>query len=214
MIKITNGIYQCPFGEQEAFNASHFRLKKPKTEALNDLSDTPLPFKEDDIIFKKTSRGITVEIPMKTGEEVYGFGLQLKSFNNAGRKKFLRTNADPVADTGDSHAPVPFYVSTYDGGCAYGLLVDTVKYTTFYCGSSRKIQKEKAPAVVEDYTVKTTVEELYSSVDRTDMNMLIEVEHVSGCLIYLFTGETVEEVCRKYILFSGGGCLPPLYGLG
>ena len=243
MNKIANGIYQCTFGEQEIFNADSFRLKKAKFDVLNELSDTPLPFKEEDITFKKTSRGITLSLPMKTEEEIYGFGLQLKSLNNAGKKKFLRTNADPVADTGDSHAPVPFYVSTCDNTKAYGLLVDTVKYTTFYCGSSRKAPKEKAVTVADDsvykeeastvveasvykeeastiveasvYTVKTTVEELYGSVERTDlMNMLIEVEHVEGCLIYLFSGETVEEVCRKYILFSGGGCMPPLYGLG
>ena len=33
-------------------------------------------------------------------------------------------------DTGDSHAPVPFYVTTR----GYGVLVDTARYATFYGG--------------------------------------------------------------------------------
>ena len=40
----------------------------------------------------------------------------------------LRVNADPVADTGDSHAPVPFYVSNR----GYGIFIDTARYVNVY----------------------------------------------------------------------------------
>ena len=57
----------------------------------------------------------------------------MQSFIQRGLKKTLRVNADPAIDSGDSHAPVPFYVTTR----GYGVLIDTARYATFYCGESR-----------------------------------------------------------------------------
>ena len=91
-----------------------------------------LPFEETEIQFEQTARGITVTLPMKTDEDIYGFGLQLLSLNAAGRKRYVKVNSDPRMDTGESHAPAPFYVST----AGYGLLVDTYRYATFYMGTN------------------------------------------------------------------------------
>src|SRR5437868_13888125 len=65
---------------------------------------------------------------------VYGLGLQFQSFMQRGLKKKLRVNADPVVDSGDSHAPVPFYVTTR----GYGVLIDTARYATVYAGNKKR----------------------------------------------------------------------------
>ena len=82
------------------------------------------------IVGKKTKRGYLLEFPLSPKEQIYGFGLQMKGFNHKGRKLTLRVNADPIAKTGDSHAPVPFFVST---GC-YGMYFDTARSIQIHCG--------------------------------------------------------------------------------
>src|SRR5690348_2862741 len=71
-----------------------------------------------------TARGTMLRLPLAPREGVYGFGLQLLSFAQRGKKKTTRVNADPRVDSGDTHAPVPFYVTT----AGYGVLVDTARY--------------------------------------------------------------------------------------
>ena len=40
------------------------------------------------------------------------------------------------------------------------------------------------------------------------------IPRVSGVDVYIFAGPTALDAVRRYNLFSGGGCLPPLWGLG
>jgi alpha-D-xyloside xylohydrolase len=141
-------------------------------------------------------RGYRVRIPLAPNEVVYGLGLQLQSVIQRGLKKKLRVNADPKMDTGDSHAPVPFYVTT--GG--YGILVDTARYATFYCGGKvRKGAKANAanPGKFQEAT-----------------EVLVEVPEADGVDVYVFGGPSMREAVQRYVLFSGGGPLPPRWGLG
>lgn len=208
-MKISNGVYKYVFGQPETVNADTFRYKAPKLDKLAELSDLPEPFGKDgeNIRSYTTRRGFTLEIPMDMKEEIYGFGLQMKCISSNQQKKFLRTNADPVANTGDSHAPVPFYVSTFDRETSYGLLVNTVGYTHFYCGGSKRLRKNADKTIAKQ-------DQIEINSHFSESSILIELEHAQGAEVILFRGETVEEVCRKYILYSGGGCMPPLYGLG
>ena len=75
-------------------------------------TETDIKYNVSDISFKNMARGCVIEFPLKGSEQIYGFGLQLKGFNHKGTKLSLKANADPVAYTGDSHAPVPFFVTT------------------------------------------------------------------------------------------------------
>ena len=141
-------------------------------------------------------RGYRVRIPLAPNEVVYGLGLQLQSVIQRGLKKKLRVNADPKMDTGDSHAPVPFYVTT--GG--YGILVDTARYATFYCGG--KVRKgAKANAANAGKFQEAT-------------EVLVEVPEADGVDVYVFGGPSMREAVQRYVLFSGGGPLPPRWGLG
>ena len=100
------------------------------------MTQAPLPEPSGSI----SPRGTTIELALRPDELVYGFGLQLVSFAERGKKKTLRVNADPKVDTGDTHAPVSFYVTT----AGVGLLIDTARYFSFYVGDARP--KPEVPA--------------------------------------------------------------------
>ncbi len=141
-------------------------------------------------------RGYLARIPLAPNEVVYGLGLQLQSVIQRGLKKKLRVNADPKMDTGDSHAPVPFYVTT--GG--YGILVDTARYATFYCGD--KVRKGARSNAANPGKFQEATE------------VLVEIPEAGGVDVYVFGGPSMREAVQRYVLFSGGGPLPPRWGLG
>jgi len=185
MKELYPGVYAITLGQPEALTPQAFREYPPREEALHKFARTPCPFEEDKIPCRTSARGFILELPLDGFEQIYGFGLQLKSFGQLGKKKTLRCNADPRGDTGDSHAPVPFYVSTN----GYGVYVDTARPVSFYCGANEK--KGHAPRA-----------------------MAIEVPAAQGVTLYIFAGENMLEAVRKYNLFGGGGAMPPMWGLG
>lgn len=187
MEQIANGIWKIRLGTPEELTPVSVVEPQAATERLASLPAVDdAPAVASHTVSRTTPRGSVVELPISGDEQIYGLGLQLKSFNQKGRKKHLRTNADPVADTGDTHAPVPLYVST----AGYAVLVDTARYASFYCGSSVKLT------------------------GRTGRHMVIEVPVVQGVDLYFFAGPDLKSAVQRYNLFSGGGCIPPCWGLG
>jgi alpha-D-xyloside xylohydrolase len=75
----------------------------------------------------------------------------------------------------------------------YAVVLDTARYTCFCCASS-KLHR--------------------SSEKSSDGIITAEITGVKGMHGYFFTGEDVADICRRYVLFSGGGAMPPLWGLG
>lgn len=145
-------------------------------------------------------------LPLGSHEEIYGFGLQFFSLDHRGKKRAIRVNADPRSDTGDSHAPVPLYVSSR----GYGILVDTARYATFYCGEvlprPSTDTEEDGNGILPRYT--KTLE------DNQASRIVVEVPNVQGVDVYFFAGPSMLDAVRRYNLFSGGGVLPPEWGLG
>ena len=133
---IAPGIWKLTLGTPESLTPSGLAATTPEHVHLAALpSVDACPLAPAAITATPTLRGFQVRLPLLSTEQLYGLGLQFLSFNQTGLKKTLRVNSDPVADLGDSHAPVPFYVST----AGYGVLVDTTRYATFYCGSANPI---------------------------------------------------------------------------
>jgi len=138
------------------------------------------------LTFRTSSRGCVVSLAVMPGkEDFYGLGLQFKSFCQTGKKKIMRVNADPAYDLGDTHAPVPFVVST----AGWGLYVDTARYAVFYCGNAVEA-------------------------GGGGPRLLVDIPTARGVDLYFFGGPTPREAVQRYNLFSGGGILPPLWGLG
>jgi len=125
----------------------------------------------------------------------------------------LRVNADPTGDTGDSHAPVLFYVSSH----GYGVFVDTARYLTIYCGSKTR-KGEGGSSRPVDERAAADVAQLPQSLERFHMDrageILLEAPEARGLDLYVFGGPSLREVVQRYNLFAGGGPLVPRWGLG
>lgn len=205
-VQVHPGVWRATIGTPESFTPVAQRLVPPMTSAFAQLPSSghapPL-----ELTATKSARGCTVRIPIQPGEEIFGFGLQLLSFQQRGKKKLVRVNADPQADTGDTHAPVPFYVTT--GGI--GILVDTARYASFYVGSAHPSPVHPVSSVTGE-----SIDPKYTGAGQKDQNdfVAVDVPTVSGVDIYLFEGPEMLTAVRRYNIFSGGGFTPPEWGLG
>jgi alpha-D-xyloside xylohydrolase len=204
---IEPGVWRTTIGTPERYTPVSSRLVPPQTVAfakLPSVDAAPLP----PIAGKRTTRGCLVQLPLRPDEQIFGFGLQLLSFAQRGKKKIARVNADPKSDTGDSHAPVPFYVTT----AGFGVLVDTARYATFYFGDARPkpahAATESSGGANPDPNYTHTVKESDSG------SVVIDVPHAAGVDIYLFAGPDMLNAVKRYNVFSGGGHVPPEWGLG
>lgn len=158
------------------------------------------------IEFYINKRGANLILPLEPDEQIFGMGLQLKQFNHRGTKQVCRVNSDPVSPTGDSHAPVPFFLSSK----GYGIYVDTARYAEFYFGSSKLLNKTNAKAKA---TIADNTEDLYTSKITTDANISIHIPYAEGVDIYIIEGENLTDVVAQYNMLSGGGCDVPEWGL-
>lgn len=170
-------------------------------------SEDAINYDLSNIDFKLTSRGCVLEFPLCEDEQVYGFGLQMKGFNHKNHKLMLRSNSDPVANTGDSHAPVPFFVTTK----GYGMYFDTARYIEVHCGYGKNKNREP----IENNTIITTAQDLYKKCGLKETTVMsVEIPATKGIDVYIFEGETILDIVSEYNRFSGGGCDVPEWGLG
>lgn len=205
------GIWKLTFGQPEPLTPSGVlppdSRRDERLSVLPPISDCPLAASAISAV--PTARGFQLRLPLATDEQLYGLGLQLLSFNQTGLKKTLRVNSDPIADLGDSHAPVPFYVST----AGYAVLVDTTRYATFYCGSAQPAAALRSHATEGAATLDTGT--LYAArAPAESREVVVEIPSAQGVSIYIFAGPSLRETVQRYNLFSGGGVLPPRWALG
>jgi alpha-D-xyloside xylohydrolase len=204
--QIHPGVWKATIGSPERFTPVSSRLVPAKAEAFTKLptvETAPLPA----IQGKRTARGCRMQLPLRPNEQIYGMGLQLLSFAQRGKKKVVRVNADPKVDTGDSHAPVPFYVTTE----GIGILIDTARYATFYFGDARP-----RPEHAVDSVESSNPDPNYTNSIRDGAagQITVEVPRAGGVDVYLFGGPEMLDAVRRYNIFSGGGVTPPEWGLG
>lgn len=200
------GVWRARLGAPEKFTPVSSRMIAPKAagfEKLPRVDNAPSP----SIKGHADSRGFVFDLPLRPDEEIYGFGLQYLTFAQRGKKKKCRVNADPRQDTGDSNAPVPFYVTTE----GIGVLVDTARYADFYFGNARPRPVKPAPLA----SVNTIAPNHTHTVPADAKSWItVDVPHVAGVDVYLFAGPTMLDAVRRYNVFSGGGVVPPEWGLG
>ncbi len=208
--QIENGVWKVRIGTPERHTPVSMRQFPVKSKALSALPERALPRELSALSVCQSRRGLVITLPMDSSEDIYGCGLQLKSVNHAGRKRTLRVNSDPVSDTGEGHAPVPFYVST----AGYGLFIDTYRHVEIYFGTNtqkgQSAHQTKVNSPHEEFS-ESALYALKRSHERRQI--IIDLKALDGVELYLFAGN-VRECVQRYNLFSGGGCLPPMWGLG
>jgi alpha-D-xyloside xylohydrolase len=203
-----SGIWRFTFGVPEKITPQSTRSTNPSKigmAALPIISTCPI-----EPLGVITKRGTLVKLPLKANEYIYGLGLQFQSFQQRGSKKMLRVNADPKVDTGDSHAPVPFFVTT----SGYGVLIDTARYATFYLGNEKRKLKENILNTKEGNNGWNPINGTYERLRLSENELMIEIPRTEGVTIYIFAGPTMLQAVQRYNLFGGGGALPPRWGLG
>lgn len=169
-------------------------------------NETDVSYPIDAIEFKENARGCMLRLPMDKSEQIFGLGLQLKSFNLAGRKLTIRPNADPRSAAGDSHAPVPFFVSNK----GYGIFVDTARHAEFYFGSSSLLNVYNEDGGAE---IKTSEADLYEIKISCTPNISIQIPAAKGVDIYIIEGKNITDIVSQYNMMGGGGCDVPDWGM-
>jgi alpha-D-xyloside xylohydrolase len=210
--KVAPGIWKIVYGTPEKYLPTDFK-EAPSLAGLQALPavDTP-PFKLNDINFRKANSGMVAELTVDTAEKFYGFGLQTNTFEQRGMRRDIRINSWVAGDIGFGHAAMPFYISSK----GYGVLVNTARYTTFYVASKGKLDTElsKGDTTVNGQKIALSTVDLYGKKHTRSNEISILVNGTEGVELYIFAGPHMREVLQRYNLFSGGGALPPLWGLG
>jgi len=207
------GIWKITFGWPERMLPSDF--KQPAR--ANDLQTRfPANVAEPEVVqsirFRQVPRGAVAGFHIDESEKIYGFGLQSNSFQQRGMRREIRINDSSVGDIGFGHASLPFFISSK----GYGVLVNTARYTTFYMTSQRKLADPGSGNASEpNRATASSPEELYNRLMTVAPDEVeFVVDGAQGMEVYVFAGPTVREVVQRYNLFSGGGAIPPVWGMG
>lgn len=205
--EIAPGVTKLQAGAPDKFTPYGVLAEKPLTGAMEKMPAGQLPFRPEDVTIDVNDRGCLVEVPLEDDEQIYGFGLQFETFGQRGLRKQPRVNDNPLNGLGYTHAPQPFYVSSK----GYGILVNTLHNTTFLCGSNQRRDSNRLEKSRDN--IATTTEELYSN--RSNGNRLfVDVPGARGIEVFIIEGPELLDVVKRYNLLSGGGALPPMWGLG
>ncbi|TDF91231.1 TIM-barrel domain-containing protein [Paenibacillus piri] len=197
------GVWSVRIGNPSQLSAMSVMGKQPEIEAMESLEQAEFPFAPAAIRIATAARRTVITLPLRREEAVYGMGLQLMKLNQRGRTRYLRVNSDPKQDTGETHAPVPFYVSSL----GYGVMVDTSRIVTAYCGSAVRMDSG-----LEGDAKDRNADAGWKATPVADTVELVVPE--GGADLYVFGGPTPLDAVRRYNLFHGGGTLPPRWGLG
>jgi len=197
------GVWTATVGEPEDFTPLSLLKAQPALAALEELPRPDFPLDPAALVADRAHGRTVVRFPLDDEEAIFGLGLQFLKVNHRGRTRTLRVNSDPIQDTGETHAPVPFYVSSR----GYGVLVNTARIVTICCGSTLRKDARRPPPIKDRNTDAD-----WPATPTSDV--LEIVVPGGGAELLLFAGPAMLDVVRRYNLFCGGGALPPRWGLG
>ncbi|MDP4291695.1 MAG: ABC transporter substrate-binding protein, partial [Bacteroidota bacterium] len=201
--EVAPGVWKTIVGNPESFNLLNAAGIQPNTEALRKLGTTPFPLSNADIAAEVSNGQTFLRFPLEREEQIFGFGLNFKTVYQRGRILELHVDHYGGVDNGRTHAPVPFYVS--DKG--YGVFVNSARYLKVWAGSAVRKDSPNAPEPRDRNTDKKWTSKPYSDA----VEILVPS---AGVEVYVFAGPTALDAVRRYNLYSGGGSLPPRWGLG
>ncbi len=210
---VAPGVWRLRFGVPEPFTPEKFRERAPALDGFSHLPEPGQPpFPPESVRCRIAPSRTVVHVPCdEPGEELYGFGLDPACFKQKGLRKWLTVSAAKMGETGASHGPVPFYLSTR----GYGVYVDTARVPAVHVARLDNRPATRHEDGAADAPA-TSTEALYTA-RKTPRGPEVVFDlpgNASGVDVYLFAGPSIRDAVQRYNLFSGGGCMPPLWGLG
>lgn len=210
--EIAPGVWRVRFGAPERFTPNSVREKQPDLEGISHLvAPSALPFKLDEIRCRITDSRTVVHVPCdEPDDQIYGFGLDPEAYEQKGLRKYLAVCAGVLTKTGASHGPVPFWLSTR----GYGVFVDTARVPFVHVARLTPLASGVNKA--GDGQPKASVAELYGERKATGKSeVVVEIPgDTTGVDVYVFAGPDLRTAVQRYNLYSGGGAVPPMWGLG
>lgn len=201
--EVAPGIWKARIGKPEAYDLLTAAAVSPDKKGLAALGKATFPLNKADVKATAADGKTYLRFPLQKQEQLYGFGLQFQHVHQRGRIFNLHVDHYGNADNGRTHAPVPFYVSSE----GYGVFINSARYLTVYAGSAVRIDSPNPPPVQDRNTDPNWSAHPYSDA----VEVLVPA---TGVDVYVFAGPKTLDAIRRFILFQGGGCLPPRWGLG
>jgi alpha-glucosidase (family GH31 glycosyl hydrolase) len=200
---VAPGVWRATAGAPEPVSLLGAAGGQPCRDALASMPPSDFPFPWAGVRAERRDGKTVLRFPLGADEQLYGLGLSFKAVQQRGTVKTLRVDHYGGSDNGRTHAPVPFYVSS----AGYGVLVDAARYMTVYAGTAVRADSDHPPDVRDRNT-----DPAWSAQPASDtVDVLVPAE---GAVVYVFAGPTMLDAVRRYNLYSGGGALPPKWGLG
>jgi alpha-glucosidase (family GH31 glycosyl hydrolase) len=201
--EVAPGVWRTVTGNPDKLNLFNAAGIKPLFKGLEKLGSAGFPLSPDKISAEIVNGETYLRFPLEKEEQIFGFGLNFKTIFQRGKILQLHVDHYQGSDNGRTHAPVPFYVSQK----GYGVFINSSRYIKVYAGTAVRKDSPEAPVPLDRNIDKKWTADPYSDA----VEILVPA---SGAEIFVFAGPTTMDAVRRYVLFSGGGCLPPRWGLG
>lgn len=197
------GVYQANVKPADHYTLLDAANRKPREERLNQFAEAIIPIENDEIRIQVHDGKTIVRFPLDREEQIFGLGLNFSTIFQRGRIMRLHVDHYGGKDNGRNHAPVPFFLSSK----GYGVLINAARYIDVYVGTGVTKDSENPPEVKDRNRDRGWSARPYSD----NLEFVIPQE---GVEMILFAGHSNLEVVQKFNLYSGGGIIPPKWGLG
>ncbi|MEY4489973.1 MAG: hypothetical protein RIQ79_2481 [Verrucomicrobiota bacterium] len=216
--EVAPGVWKATVGQADSLTLLSAAGGVPASDALARMPRATFPLDATEIEGRVFNAKTAVRFPLGGNEDIYGLGVDFSSMRRNGGVFELHVDHwdSKRAITGRTHAPVPLYVSTK----GFAVLFDTARYLKVTVGHGVRLAAKEKPPVVDRTTGRimpsepgaVPVSARWEAQPRSDS---IEVlANATGMDVYVFAGPSPLDAVRRYNLFSGGGALPPKWGLG
>lgn len=204
------GIWTYAFGKvDDSIRYTALAGSTSRLDVLRKKSAQEFPLAGSPPVFTQTPDGkIAVRISVDPNERFHGYGMQLDTLEaHSGRIMELKVDHWSKGG-GKTHAPVPFVLSSK----GYGVFFNCARYLTVHQRCGNRADSPNNPPPVDRNPPPGMKVAPWSSRPASDA---IEAHATTpGMEIVIFAGDNAQDIVSRYNLYSGGGALPPLWGLG
>lgn len=199
---VAPGVWRIRFGTPETFDLRGVVGREPRKDALAGLPKAALPAASDAITGRVVGGKTHLRFPFDPEHDVYGLGLDFTRVRRNGQIFTLHVD-HWGGRSGRTHAPIPFWVTSQ----GYGVFINSARYLRCWVGTSLRGDAPNPPPIKD-----RNRDADWKAHPRSDaIDVLVPAP---GAEVFVFAGPTPLLAVQRFVLFQGGGALPPRWGLG